>query len=86
MANVRKRQRQRRELSKDQSQSALSAVSAAQRRASWGQNRKKESTRATTENKRTPARRKVCNRNCDKDKLYSEISEQHTSVVLSLQF
>jgi hypothetical protein len=62
MASVRKQQRQRRESSKDQTQCAPSAVSATQRRASLGQNKKKETTRATTENKRTPARRKVCNR------------------------
>jgi hypothetical protein len=84
MANVRKRQRQRRELSKDQSQSALSAVSAVQRRASWGQNRKKESTRATTENKRTPARRKVCNRNGDKDKWKNSYTVKSQNNILQL--
>ncbi|PNF40389.1 hypothetical protein B7P43_G01598, partial [Cryptotermes secundus] len=55
--NLAKQQRQRRESSRDQSQTP-STVPVTQRRASVGQNRKRETTRATTENKRTPARRK----------------------------
>jgi hypothetical protein len=62
LASITKQQRQRRESSRDQPQTTPSAVTVAQRRASMGQSRKKETTRATTENKRTPARRKVCNK------------------------
>jgi hypothetical protein len=65
LANITKQQRQRRESSRDQLQTTPSAVTATQRRASMGQSKKKETNRATTENKRTPARRKVCSRNCN---------------------
>lgn len=58
-----KQQRQRRESSRDPAQTTPSAVTATQRKASMGQSRKKETARATTENKRTHARRKVCSRN-----------------------
>ncbi|KDR16326.1 Histone-lysine N-methyltransferase MLL5 [Zootermopsis nevadensis] len=84
MASVRKPQRQRRESAKDQSQSAPSAVSATQRRASLGQNRKKE-TRASTENKRTPARRKSKGRTSEdesQDGLDKSVSNSGTMLQL----
>lgn len=64
VASVPKQQRQRRESSKDKSQTTPSLVTATQRRASMGQSRKKETLRSATENKRATARRKVCSK-CD---------------------
>ena len=60
VASVPKQPRQRRESSKDKSQTAPSLATATQRRSSMGQSRKKETLRSATENKRTTARRKVC--------------------------
>lgn len=60
VASVPKQPRQRRESSKDKSQTTPSLATATQRRSSMGQSRKKETLRSATENKRATARRKVC--------------------------
>ncbi|PSN38835.1 hypothetical protein C0J52_12608 [Blattella germanica] len=57
-----KQQRQRRESTKDPPQTSPVSVTTNQRRASTGQNRRKESARIAAETKRTPARRKSKNR------------------------
>jgi hypothetical protein len=67
VASVPKQQRQRRDSSKDKSQTAPSLMTSTQRRSSMGHSRKKETLRSTTENKRTTARKKVCNM-CDNSK------------------
>lgn len=64
VTSVPKQPRQRRESSKDKSQTAPSLATATQRRSSMGQSRKKETLRSATENKRATARRKVCSE-CD---------------------
>jgi len=79
VASVPKQPRQRRESSKDKSQTAPSLATATQRRSSMGQSRKKETLRSATENKRTTARRKVCSE-CDnsrKRRLFCNYSSLH---------
>jgi len=79
VASVPKQPRQRRESSKDKSQTAPSLATATQRRSSMGQSRKKETLRSATENKRATARRKVCSE-CDnsrKRRLFCNYSSLH---------
>jgi len=82
VASVPKQPRQRRESSKDKSQTAPSLASATQRRSSMGQSRKKETLRSATENKRATARRKVCSE-CDNSRKrrlfcnYSSLREEN---------
>jgi len=79
IASVPKQPRQRRESSKDKSQTAPSLATATQRRSSMGQSRKKETLRSATENKRATARRKVCIE-CDnsrKRRLFCNYSNLH---------